>query len=98
MTRSLRGAKACRSVSSSPWDPFDMAPPDPIIGLGDAYRNDPSDQKVIVGVGAYRGDDGKPHVLPCVREAEAILAQQKDLNHEYLGMVRRIEGTIRMED
>lgn len=39
-----------------------------------------------VGVGAYRGDDGKPYVLPCVRKAEAKI-QSLDMNHEYAGMV-----------
>lgn len=47
-----------------------MAPPDPIIGLNEAYQKDDYPQKVIVGVGAYRDDKGKPYVLPCVREAE----------------------------
>lgn len=36
----------------------------------------------------YRGDDGLPWVLPCVREAETIITN-KQMNHEYLGMVRR---------
>ncbi len=34
------------------------------------------------GVGAYRGDDGKPFVLPSVRKAEEIIFN-KGLNHEY---------------
>ena len=63
-----------------------MAPPDPIIGLGDAFRADDFPQKVIVGVGAYRDDLGKPYVLPCVREAERILQDQL-LDHEYSGIV-----------
>ena len=63
-----------------------MAPPDPIIGLNDAFRADTAETKVIVGVGAYRGDDGKPYVLPCVREAEKILAD-KAVDHEYSGIV-----------
>lgn len=63
-----------------------MGPPDPIIGLADAFRADDFPQKVIVGVGAYRDDQGKPEVLPCVREAEKIL-MESNLDHEYSGIV-----------
>lgn len=66
-----------------------MGPPDPIIGLTDAYRADDFPQKVNVGVGAYRDDEGKPAVLPCVREAEKIL-MSSNLDHEYSGIVSRI--------
>jgi len=38
-----------------------------------------------LGVGAYRDDQGKPFVLPCVREAEAQI-QAAQLDHEYLGI------------
>ena len=58
------------SNAASPWASFEMAPPDPIIGLNEAFQKDDYPQKVIVGVGAYRDDQGKPYVLPCVREAE----------------------------
>jgi len=63
-----------------------MGPPDAIIGLTEAYLTDDFPKKVNVGVGAYRGDDGKPYVLPCVREAEQIILNQQ-LDHEYAGMV-----------
>lgn len=63
-----------------------MAPPDPIIGLNEAYAADPSPHKVIVGVGAYRDDAGKPYPLPCVREAERrMMALEHDM--EYSGIV-----------
>ena len=42
-----------------------------------------------LGVGAYRDDNGKPFVLPSVREAEKqILEGQMD--HEYLGITGRL--------
>jgi hypothetical protein len=43
---------------NSHWTGYDMAPPDPIIGLNDAYLKDSDPRKVIVGVGAYRDDLG----------------------------------------
>lgn len=44
------------------------APPDPILGLTAAFRADPSPNKVNLGVGAYRTEEGKPYVLPVVRK------------------------------
>ena len=64
-----------------------MGPPDPIVGLNEAFAEDDSPHKINVGVGAYRSDDGLPLVLPCVREAEQIITNNPNLNHEYLGMV-----------
>jgi aspartate aminotransferase, mitochondrial len=64
-----------------------MAPPDPIIGLNEAYQKDDSPHKVIIGVGAYRDDTGKPYVLPSVRIAEERMLQQQ-LDMEYSGIVR----------
>ena len=42
--------------------------------------------KVNVGVGAYRCDQGKPFVLPVVREAEKDIVAE-ELDHEYSGIV-----------
>jgi aspartate aminotransferase len=66
---------------------YEMGPPDPIVGLNEAYAEDASPNKINVGVGAYRSDDGLPSVLPCVREAEKIITNDPTLNHEYLGIV-----------
>lgn len=74
------------SSSSSPWSAYDMAPLDPIIGLNEEFAKDPSPNKVIVGVGAYRDDAGKPYVLPCVREAERRLTAH-NVDMEYSGIV-----------
>ena len=40
-----------------------------------------------LGVGAYRDENGKPWVLPVVKKAELVLAQEVEankINHEYL--------------
>ncbi|PNX60817.1 aspartate aminotransferase, partial [Trifolium pratense] len=50
------------------------APKDPILGVTEAFLADQSPNKVNVGVGAYRDDNGKPVVLECVREAERRIA------------------------
>jgi len=72
-------------TSDSPWAHFPMAPPDPIIGLTEAYLKDDFPDKVNVGVGAYRCDQGMPFVLPVVREAENELIAE-ELDHEYSGI------------
>lgn len=74
---------SCRSLGH--WKNFELGPPDPIVGLNEAYAADTSPNKVNVGVGAYRSDEGVPHVLPCVREAEQRLIEKQG-NHEYLGI------------
>ncbi|EFA86317.1 aspartate aminotransferase [Heterostelium album PN500] len=50
-----------------------LAPVDPIIGVSQAYKADPSPNKVDVSVGAYRDEQAKPYVLKCVRAAEERL-------------------------
>lgn len=44
------------------------APEDPLFGLMKAYREDPSEKKVDLGIGAYRDNNAKPWVLPVVKK------------------------------
>uniref|UniRef100_A0A4W5PDZ4 Aspartate aminotransferase n=1 Tax=Hucho hucho TaxID=62062 RepID=A0A4W5PDZ4_9TELE len=62
-----------------------MGPPDPILGVSEAYKRDTNPKKMNLGVGAYRDDQGKPYVLSCVRKAEAQIAAKK-LDKEYLAI------------
>ncbi|KAL3572530.1 hypothetical protein D5086_026434 [Populus alba] len=68
------GTRFMSSSSSSWWQSVEPAPKDPILGVTEAFLADPSPDKVNVGVGAYRDDNGKPVVLQCVREAERRIA------------------------
>lgn len=45
-----------------------QAPPDPILGVSLAYKADTHPNKVDLGVGAYRTEEGKPYVLSSVRK------------------------------
>ncbi|CDM27293.1 hypothetical protein DTO013E5_4485 [Penicillium roqueforti] len=66
-------------------------PPDEIFALNGAYAVDPHPQKVSLGVGVYRTDDGKPWPLPVVQKAEKELVGDDDLfRHEYTA----IEGDV----
>jgi len=55
-----------------------------VFAVGRRFREDPSDLKVNLSVGAYRDDSGKPWVLPVVRKVESMMAADSTLNHEYL--------------
>src|SRR5687768_15350002 len=60
-----------------------MGPPDAILGVTEAFKKDTNPKKVLLGAGAYRDDNGKPWVLPSVRQAEKQIAE-KQLDKEYL--------------
>ncbi|XP_061100899.1 aspartate aminotransferase, mitochondrial [Conger conger] len=72
--------------ASSWWSEVQMGPPDPILGVTEAFKRDTNPKKMNLGVGAYRDDQGKPYVLSCVRKAEAHIAA-KQMDKEYLGIV-----------
>src|SRR6266550_3103201 len=54
----------------SPFADIPAAPPDPILGLTEAFNADPNPNKVNLGVGVYQDASGKVPVLRVVREAE----------------------------
>ncbi|GFS33998.1 aspartate aminotransferase 1 [Actinidia rufa] len=85
-----------RSMSSW-WQSVEPAAKDPILGVTEAFLADPSPDKVNIGVGAYRDDNGKPVVLECVREAERRISG--NANMEYLpmgGSIKMIEETVKL--
>lgn len=61
-----------------------LNPPDPIFNLNTQFKVDSFIDKVNVGVGAYRTDEGKPWVLPTVKKVEKMLVEDPELDHEYL--------------
>jgi aspartate/tyrosine/aromatic aminotransferase len=65
------------------FDEVPLAPPNSILGVSLECRNDPAQDKIDLTIGAYRGDDGKPLVLDCVRQAERIIYDGR-VDHEYL--------------
>ncbi|KAF4285626.1 hypothetical protein CNMCM8689_004292 [Aspergillus fumigatus] len=60
------------------------APEDPLFGLAQAFRQDPSDKKVDLVIGAYRDNNAKPWILPVVKKADEAIRNDPNLNHEYL--------------
>ncbi len=51
------------------------APPDPILGLAEAFRNDPRPDKVNLSAGVFVDETGKTPMLASVIEAERRLAE-----------------------
>ena len=63
------------------------APPDPILGLTEAYNNDTNPAKINLSVGVYKDDHGNTPVLETVR-----LAQQRILESETTKAYKPING------
>jgi aspartate aminotransferase, mitochondrial len=58
-------------------------PPDAILGVTEAFKADTNPRKMNLGVGAYRDDANKPHVLASVRKAEDTI-HAKVMDKEYI--------------
>ncbi|WP_163930798.1 amino acid aminotransferase [Paraferrimonas sp. SM1919] len=63
----------------------DQAPADPILGLTDAFKADPRPNKVNLGVGIYKDEQGNTPVLATVKKAEAVLLE-KEKTKSYLAI------------
>ena len=51
------------------FEKLEMAPADPILGLTEAFNNDPNPAKVNLGVGVYKDETGTTPVMNSVRRA-----------------------------
>jgi hypothetical protein len=50
----------------------EMAPPDPILGVSEAFRASTSPNKLNLGVGAYRTEELQPYVLEVVKKVRDV--------------------------
>ncbi len=74
------------------------APPDSILGLNEAFRNDANPEKINLSVGVYKDEKGGTPVLKCVKEAERRLLESEstksylpiDGRAQYLRAVREL--------
>jgi len=55
-----------------------MAPPDAILGLTEAFKKDPNPDKINLSVGVYQDKEGHTPILDCVKEAERRLLDTRD--------------------
>eukprot|EP01018_Ginkgo_biloba_P014982 Gb_36826 [translate_table: standard] len=97
LARKVEEASRRWMSTSEWWKNVEPAPKDPILGVTEAFLADPNPNKVNVGVGAYRDDQGKPVVLQCVRDAERLIAGKEFM--EYLpmgGSVKMVEESLKL--
>ena len=59
------------------FDDLQMAPPDAILGLTEAFKADPNPKKINLGVGVYKDQDGNTPVFSSVKKAEQKLLREK---------------------
>ncbi|KAE9411063.1 hypothetical protein BT96DRAFT_1054201 [Gymnopus androsaceus JB14] len=81
---------AYRALSA--WSAVPAGPPDPILGVTEAFKADKDPHKINLGVGAYRDEHGKPYVLSSVKKAEEIVAGSNP-DKEYLPITGHAEFT-----
>jgi len=65
------------------WEAIEQAPPDPILGVSEAFKADSDPKRLNLGVGAYRTEELKPLVLTVVRTAERMVVEDTTMNKEY---------------
>ncbi len=53
-------------------------PPDPILGLSAAFREDSNPHKIDLGVGVYKDEQGRTPILNSVAQAQQILLKNED--------------------
>ena len=56
------------------FEKLELAPADPILGLTEAFKQDPNPNKINLGVGVYKDASGKTPVLAAVKAAEAAVS------------------------
>lgn len=65
------------------FETLNVAPPDPILGLNEAFRKDENKDKINLGVGVYKDANGATPILASVKEAERRLLEA-ETNKGYL--------------
>ncbi|MFZ6026728.1 MAG: amino acid aminotransferase [Chloroflexota bacterium] len=56
---------------------LEMAPPDPILGLAEAFKKDPSTKKINLSVGVYQNEKGVTPIFRSVKSAEEMILEQE---------------------
>lgn len=72
------------------FDRLEIAPPDPILGLQEAFNRDPNPAKINLSVGVYKDALGQTPVLRAVKRAEERILSQ-ETTKDYLGIAGSTE-------
>lgn len=62
-----------------------IAPPDPILGLAEAFQKDERTEKINLTTGVFKDEAGNTPVLECVKSAESFILQSEK-SKGYLGI------------
>jgi aspartate aminotransferase len=68
------------------FDRIEMAPPDPILGLEEAFKRDPNPAKINLAAGVYKDAEGTTPILRVVKRAEEQILHD-ETSKSYLGIV-----------
>lgn len=60
------------------FETIELAPPDPILGITEAFKKDPREGKINLSVGVYKDASGATPVLASVKEAETQLLKDEN--------------------
>jgi aspartate aminotransferase len=85
MLTSLTSSQFLRTTTLrafSLWQHVPLGLPDSILGLSLAFNEDTTSDKVLLGAGTFRDNNGQPFILRSVYEAEKRMLEQGS-NHEY---------------
>src|SRR5688500_13448860 len=74
-----------------------LAPPDAILGLSEAFKQDKNPNKINLSAGVYKDEAGNTPILACVKEAERrLLASEKSKG--YLSIEGHLEFATRVQE
>ncbi|RRS07421.1 aspartate/tyrosine/aromatic aminotransferase [Pseudoalteromonas sp. J010] len=71
-------------------------PTDPILGLMAAYKQDNNPQKIDLGVGVYKDEQGNTPVLKAVKKAEAFRLEN-ETTKSYIGLAGNLDFCQKIE-
>ncbi len=74
-----------------------QVPTDPILGLMAAYKEDKNPNKIDLGVGVYKDEQGNTPVLKCVKEAEDFLLKN-EATKAYIGLAGNLGFNQKMRE
>lgn len=95
---SRANTKRISKLNASRLAGVEQAPPDPILGVSEAFKACTDPAKLNLGVGAYRTEELKPYVLNVVKTAEQRILGRNE-NKEYLsieGLDSFRKGTVKL--
>ena len=79
------------------FDPLPLAPPDAILGLGEAFKKDPNPAKINLSVGVYKDERGETPILASVKDAERQLLE-REKSKGYLSIEGSAEYGSRVQE